>query len=144
MKTRLGREKDPAALKAKVKAISGLIREPTIRKQFLESKGMEMLLAIYLKKGEQWDTVREKVAQLAMDNFLDEGMGAQLGIWPEKAAAETNWKVCETRGTMLDDGCWEHHVEVFAKASPTATWAKEFLKMLKKQRPKSGAKHSEL
>ena len=142
LRNRLGREKDPAALKSKIKAISGLIKEPTIRKQFLESRGMEMLLAIWLKKGEQWDSVREKVAQLIIDNFLDEDLGAELGVWPKKPVAEN--KICETKGSMLDDGCWEHHVEVFSKGSPGTTWAGDFLKSLNEQRPKSSVKHTEL
>lgn len=136
-KSRLGREKEPSTLKIKVTAISNLLREPTIKKEFLQTGGMEMLLAIWLKKGEQWDPVRMKVAQLVMDNFLDESMGAYLGVWPRKPVAET--RVCETKGKMLNDGCWEHHIEAFTKASPSEVWAVEFLESVKEQRKKHGS-----
>ena len=134
--SKLGREKKPSTLKAKVIAISGLLKEPTIRKEFLNTGGMEMLLAIWLKKGVQWDTVRMKVAQLVMDNFLDESMGATLGVWPKRLVADT--KSCETKGKMLSDGCWEHHIEAFSKASPDESWAVEFLGSLKEQRKNGG------
>jgi nucleotide exchange factor SIL1 len=137
LRSRLGREKEPATLKSKVVAISGLIRDPSIRKEFLETGGMEMLLAIWLKQGEQWDTVRMKVAQLVMDNFLDESMGATLGIWPKQPVADN--KICETKGKMLADGCWEHHIEAFSTASPEKSWAVDFLKTLKEQREKRGS-----
>lgn len=136
LKGKLGREKEPSTLKAKVAAISGLLKDTSIRKEFLKQNGMEMLLAIWLKKGEQWDAVRIKVAQLVMDNFLDESMGAALGAWPKKPVAET--KVCETKGTMLNDGCWEHHIEAFSKGSPDESWATDFLQSLKEQRKKGG------
>jgi nucleotide exchange factor SIL1 len=136
LRSRLGHEKDPNALKAKVTAISGLLREPTIRDEFLEKGGMELLLAIFLKKGEDFDIVRRKVGQLVLDNFLDEGMGAVLDVWPRIPVSET--KVCEATETMLGDGCWEHHVKTFSKSSSKAGWAKDFLAALKEQRQKRG------
>lgn len=134
LKGRLGREKDPQTLKAKITAISGLLKEPAIRNDFLGTGGMELLLAIWLKKGEQWDVVRRKVAQLVMDNFLDESMGATLGIWPKKPIAEPT--LCETKGKMLQDGCWEHHVDGFLEREPDAEWATDFVKALGEQRKK--------
>lgn len=136
LRSRLGREKDHNTLKAKVTAISGLLREPVIRDEFLEKGGMELLLAVFLKKGEQFDVVRRKVSQLVMDNFLDEGMGAVLDIWPKRPASEA--KICEATETMLGDGCWEHHVQAFSKATSKASWAKDFLAALKEQRQKKG------
>ncbi|PSS25183.1 hypothetical protein M430DRAFT_96237 [Amorphotheca resinae ATCC 22711] len=132
LRNRLGREKEPSSLKAKVSLISGLIKEPRIRDEFLQTGGMELLLAIWLKKGEQWDPVRMKVAQLVMDNLLDENMGATLGIWPKKPVSEKS--ICETKGRMLEDGCWEYHVESFLEASPESSWADDFLKILREQR----------
>ncbi|TVY80429.1 Nucleotide exchange factor SIL1 [Lachnellula suecica] len=137
LRSRLGREKDPNALKAKVSAFSGLLREPTVRKQFLESHGMELLLAMFLKKGEQFDVVRRKVGELVMDNFLDEGMGAAVGEWPKLPASET--EVCEAKEKMLGDGCWEHHVEAFSKSLPKAAWTEDFLAILKEQRQNKGS-----
>lgn len=132
LRSRLGREKSPSALKSKVGALSGLLREPTIREEFLKKNGMEVLLAMFLKKGDDFNIVRKKVAALVMDNFLDEGMGAAVGEWPKKPLDDL--KTCQTKGTMLVDGCWEHHVEAFLKTSPSDAWAKDFLSALKKQR----------
>jgi nucleotide exchange factor SIL1 len=136
LRSRLGREKDAGALKAKITAISGLLKEPVIRGDFLDKGGMEMLLAIFLKKGEQFDSVRQKVAQLITDNFLDESMGATLGIWPKMPVNEG--KVCEGKERMLEDGCWESHVNAFSEKEPKEEWAKEFLAALKEQRTKWG------
>ncbi|TVY89994.1 Nucleotide exchange factor [Lachnellula willkommii] len=137
LRSRLDQEKTPSVLKAKVNAISGLLREPTIRDAFLEKGGMELLLEIFLKKEEGFDVVRRNVGQLVMDNFLDEGMGAVLDVWPRMPVSET--KVCEAEETMLGDGCWEHHVKSFSKSASKAGWAKEFLAALKEQRKRGNS-----
>ncbi|RDL38555.1 Uncharacterized protein BP5553_02895 [Venustampulla echinocandica] len=134
LRSRIGREKSPNALKAKLGAISGLLKEPGFRDEFLEKGGMELLLAIFLKNGEQFDPVRRKVGQLLMDNFLDEDLGAVVGIWPKGPVSGK--KTCETKGKMLDDGCWEHHIEAFSNASPDEAWAKEVLVALTGQTKK--------
>ena len=134
LRGRLGKEKEPQTLKAKIGTIGGLLREPSIRKSFLKNGGMELLLAIWLKKGEQWDGVRRKVAQTVMDNFLDEDLGAVLGLFPKRPVAEAT--LCETKGKMLDEGCWEHHVEAFLKKDADPEWAKDFIKALGERRRK--------
>jgi nucleotide exchange factor SIL1 len=136
LRKRLGREKEPQTLKSKVAAVSGLIKEPLIRDEFLEKGGMELLLAIFLKKGEQFDIVKKRVAQLVTDTFLDEGMGAQLGVWPKSPVSEA--KVCGSKERMLENGCWEHHVGEFLTKNPTQLWAEEFLTAIKEQRAKYG------
>jgi len=126
-------EASPATLKAKIAALSGFLREVTFKKHFLENKGMEYLLAAFLRKGEEWDLVRKRVAQLVMDNFLDEGMGAELGVWP-KGIVEKK-ENCQVKGDgVLTDGCWEWHVKDFAERAKEAEWSKELLESLKKQR----------
>jgi nucleotide exchange factor SIL1 len=131
LKGRLGREKEPATLKAKVGAISGFIKESLIRDDFLRNGGTHLMLAIWTKKGDQWNGVRRKVAELIMDNFLDEGMGAEIGVWPKGRAAGDRF--CETKGQMLGDECWEHHIREFLKGSPN-DWAVDLLTALEKQR----------
>lgn len=132
LRNNLGKEKDPATLKAKVGAISGLLREERFRTSFLEKKGMELLLAMYLKKGPTFDIVREKVAQTVTDNFLDEELGAAVGLWPKVKRQET--KTCEMKKKTLGDGCWEHHVESYLVREPETEWAKAFLGKLSEGR----------
>jgi len=131
LRSKLGSEKDPATLKAKISAISNLLKIPKFQAYFLQKQGMELLLAMFLKKGEKWDVVKKKVSQLVTDNFLDESLGAEVGVWPEGARSET--KTCQTRGKMLGDGCWEHHVQSYAKESGSS-WADEFYVALKQAR----------
>lgn len=144
LKNRLGREKDPATLKSKVAAISGLMKNPQIRDYLLESNVMEMLLAIFLKKGDQWDSTRARVAQAVMDNFLEEDAGATLGIWPNERSEHSAF--CEKKSQILSDACWEHHVLNFLNNAPDTAWAKDFLKSLNLQRNKldDTIKHGEL
>ncbi len=137
LRTRLGAQKDPAALKAKITTISRLLREPQIRENFLANGGMELLLAVFLKKGEEFDTVRMKVGELITDNFLDEHMGASLGVFPKRPVTEK--KICEgDKKRMLEDGCWEAHIEGFLEKKADAEWATEFLALLREQRRKWG------
>jgi nucleotide exchange factor SIL1 len=142
LRSRLGREKEPATLKAKVSLISNLLRDSSIRSEFLETGGMELLLAIWLKKGDQWDTVRQKVAQLVMDNFLDEGMGAAMGVWPKGLVADD--EVCKMKGSMLEDGCWEYHVRKFLDTSSNPDWGMEFMVALSKSEGRTKGRHKEL
>ncbi|KAE8444673.1 hypothetical protein EG329_014330 [Mollisiaceae sp. DMI_Dod_QoI] len=136
LRSRLGKERNAGALKAKISAISGLLRDDTWRNEFLENKGMELLLAIFLKKGEEFDPVRRKVAQLVTDNFLDESMGAKLGVWPKMPATEA--KVCKGEERMLEDGCWEFHVGAFGEERGVRGWVGEFESALREQRERFG------
>ncbi len=137
LRSRLGRERNPHTLKVKLAAISGLLKEPLMRDEFLEKGGMELLLAIFLKKGDEFDFVRKRVAELVTDTFLDEGMGAELGVWPKMPVSEA--KVCKSKERMLEGGCWEHHVQDFLAQDPEVTWAQTFLDTLRAQREKYGA-----
>ncbi|RDW84386.1 hypothetical protein BP6252_01976 [Coleophoma cylindrospora] len=125
-------DSSPATLKAQILALNGLIKESSIRNDFLANEGMPFLLQVFSLEGREWNPVRVKVAQLVMDNFLDESMGAELGIWPTQPLLEN--KVCEGHDRSLEDGCWEHRIQKFGGKQ---TWAKEFLKNLKEQRAKN-------
>ncbi|KAL3417569.1 nucleotide exchange factor sil1 [Phlyctema vagabunda] len=119
---------DAATMKAQTRALSGLLREPSIRNEFLSTKGMELLLRVFIEEGSQWNNVRVKIAQLIMDNFLDETMGAELGLWPTQPLLEN--KVCERSERTLEDGCWDYHVSKFEGGG----WSKDFSAALKEQR----------
>lgn len=138
----LGEETDAQALKSKVAAISGLLKEEHIRDEFLQQGVLELLLAIFLKEGSGFDVVRKRVVQLVTDTFLDEEMGAELGIWPKSAAFPIT--LCRREEVKLDGGCWEYHVEAFGKKDTAQTWSEEFLVMLKAQRAKIGDSTKEL
>ena len=138
----LGKERDPAVLRTKVTAISHLLKVQKFRSVFLEKKGMELLLAIFLKKGDKWDGVKKKVSQLVADNFLDETMGAELGTWPTGPIAGDT--VCQTKGKMLQDGCWEYHVQAYGKERGGSSWEEDFLSLLNERRGKVGARDREL
>ncbi|KAH8820335.1 putative nucleotide exchange factor SIL1 [Xylogone sp. PMI_703] len=136
--SQLSMEHNPAALRAKVSALSGFLRDPSIRNKFIADGGMELLLTIFLKEGDgKWSTVKEKVANLVMDNFLDEEMGAVLGIWP-KLPVSAN-EVCQNSDKETSDGCWEYHLEKFLASSNSDAdkdWGAELLRTLEKQRPR--------
>lgn len=141
-RNQLGKERDPATLKTKVTAISRLLKVPEFQSVFLDKRGMELLLAIFLKKGDKWDGVKKKVGQLVMDNFLDQSMGATIGTWPIGPVSED--AICQKKGKMLQDGCWEYHVEAFGKESGGRSWVEDFLALLREQRSKVGGRDREL
>lgn len=142
LKAKMENEEDPDVPKADITLMSGLMKEPAIRDQVLKTGGIGMLLQMWMKEGDPWDGVRKKIAQAITDNLLDESLGATTGIWPTQPFEEE----CETIDGRLDDGCWEHYIEVYLKKSPKAEWAVDFLKVLREQRAKLAEKisHGEL
>lgn len=98
-----------ARVKARVSAISGLIKSDTIRAEFLKSDGMRRLLEVLVPDGKEWASAQRKVGQLVVDTFLDEDMGAKLGQWPR--VARVGDLTCKEAAHETDDGCWDYHVE---------------------------------
>ncbi|RFU34317.1 hypothetical protein B7463_g1965, partial [Scytalidium lignicola] len=136
--SQLSSEHSPAALRAKVSALSGFLKDPSIRDNFITNEGMKLLLSMFLKGTDyKWSSVKERIANLVTDNFLDEEMGAVLGIWPKLPISSD--KVCEKSNTRTSDGCWEYHVKRFVasakKNEADEDWATEFLNALQRQRP---------
>ncbi|KAF4981403.1 hypothetical protein FZEAL_2785 [Fusarium zealandicum] len=97
-----------AKAKAKVAAITGLVKSDTIRGEFLNNDGMRMLLELLIPEGKEWATAQRKVGQLVLDTFLDEDMGAKLGEWPRTARASDT--ECRAPETQTGEGCWDYHV----------------------------------
>jgi len=125
-------EQEPSAMRAKIGTLSGLSKNQGIRDDFLAKNGMELLLSIFLKEGVRWDGTRVKIARFIMDTFLDENMGADLGVWPTQAAADSTF--CEQRADSVHDGCWEHHLEKMTVAIPSYhedNWRVDFLRLLR-------------
>lgn len=115
--------------------LDGLMKSPMIRDEFLEQGGMKSLLRILLTTGELWQPRRIKAARIVSDIFLDEDVGAALGVWPSQEVLEAV-KCAKGQPDSLDDGCWEYHMEVIGEEDPSdAEWSQSLLSMLRLRRP---------
>ncbi|KAK5987357.1 Nucleotide exchange factor SIL1 [Cladobotryum mycophilum] len=139
-------KQSPSKVKAKVSAINGLIKDKSIRKDFLENGGMKRLLEVLIPEGKEWTTAQRKVGQLVLDTFLDEDMGAKLGQWPKTAKSDN--KECKALESTRDEGCWDYHVERIMKANKGngGHWSKDLHDRLAKARKmgNKAPKHEEL
>lgn len=136
-----------SALKVKVSAVNSLIKDPAIRDEFLASGGMRQLQQILLPEGKEWAAAQRKVGQLALDNFLDEDMGAKLGLWPRQAKISD--KECASSPLGLEEGCWDYHVARIMKANKAdkGHWSRDLHSRLAKARkegPPASMRHDEL
>lgn len=77
--------------KAKTSAIRGLIKSPAIRDDFLASGGMEQILKVLVLEEPDLAPAQQKLANLVSDEFLDEDMGATLGVWPRAGEVDHDW-----------------------------------------------------
>lgn len=140
----------PASLtKARISAISGLLKSPSIRQSFLSANGMDLLLQVLLtdslsEGGEKWEKVRRQAGHLILDNFLDEDMGAVLGEWPDAVRdAQASDKECAGRDAKKEEGqgdCWDWHAKQLADwykkggKGGKGHWSWELWNKLKEQR----------
>ncbi|KAI0503059.1 hypothetical protein F5B22DRAFT_576268 [Xylaria bambusicola] len=128
--------------------VSGLLKSPEIRTEFLNDDGMRSLLQILLREGPVWESRRAKAAQIVSDTFLDEDFGATLGLWPRKQ--QTDAAKCTTKGPRsLDEECWAYHLDKISQAAGAPEWSKQLLSLLQQaQMPSSSSeaprKHTEL
>ncbi|KAI1760964.1 hypothetical protein GGR53DRAFT_507412 [Hypoxylon sp. FL1150] len=112
----------------------GLLKSPKIKAEFMENDGMRSFLRILLRGGDLWEGRRAKVARIVADTFLDEEVGAVLGVWPTESVA-SDASVCEKGGAdSLEEGCWEHHLEAISLDSRDADWSQPLLDMLRQRR----------
>ncbi|KAI1390186.1 uncharacterized protein F4822DRAFT_228136 [Hypoxylon trugodes] len=117
--------------------LDGLLKSEKIRTQFLEPEvdGMRSLLRILLRENEVWESRRVKVARIVSDAFLDEEVGATLGVWPTAARTEA----CaggNGEEANLAESCWEFHLETIGqKDARAAEWSQPLLDMMKLRRP---------
>ncbi|KUI67480.1 Nucleotide exchange factor SIL1 [Cytospora mali] len=87
-----GSEADRLSLtKAKAGALRGLIKSPTIRDDFLANGGMAQVLRILVLERPDMAPAQQKLANLVLDTFLDESMGAIPGVWPRAGDVDHNW-----------------------------------------------------
>ncbi|KAA8573769.1 hypothetical protein MFRU_001g03080 [Monilinia fructicola] len=119
----------PLSLKSQISALSGLLKSPQIQKSFLKQGGTSYLQSVFLKLGPQYDIVRKRVVQLLMDNFLDENMGARLGVWPKIDLVQKGGKECN--GDVINDECWAWYGKEFhGTKGGKGQWMEEFLERL--------------
>ncbi|KAK2610491.1 hypothetical protein N8I77_003917 [Diaporthe amygdali] len=77
--------------KAKTAALRGLIKSPIIRDDFLANGGMAQILEVLSIERPELVPAKQKLANLVLDNFLDESMGATLGVWPRPGEVDHDW-----------------------------------------------------
>ncbi|KAK3330429.1 hypothetical protein B0H66DRAFT_61915 [Apodospora peruviana] len=131
---------DPSLAKARVSAISGLLKNKAIRTHFLANGGMERLLDVLVmddgdEEESSWEPAQRKAGLLVLDNFLDEDMGAVLGEWPTTPQAED--EVCAARTTItteLTGECWDWHAKKLADRHDKGHWSVELWNKLREQR----------
>ncbi|CAH0059701.1 unnamed protein product [Clonostachys solani] len=102
-------------IRAKVGVINGLIKDDYIRAEFLKNGGMSKLLRVLIPEQAEWAGAQRKVGQLALDNFLDEDMGAILGQWPTSSKLDD--KECQSGKDSGSEGCWDYHVARIMKSN---------------------------
>ncbi|KAI1774069.1 hypothetical protein F4818DRAFT_420738 [Hypoxylon cercidicola] len=111
----------------------GLLKSPKIKAEFMANDGMRNFLRILLRRGEVWDGRKARVARIVSDVFLDEEVGAVLGVWPTESVVG-DASVCEKSG-VDEEGCWEYHLEVIGQDPRDAGWSRPLLDMLRQRRP---------
>ncbi|KAH8675761.1 hypothetical protein BX600DRAFT_507971 [Xylariales sp. PMI_506] len=122
--------------------VGKLLKSGMIRVQFMERDGMRNFLQILLAEGQEWEAARARVSRIVGDTFLDETVGASLGLWPLGAVSDK--AVCTSQTTSLSEGCWEFHLGEIIKQRPEAEWAQDLLSLLKQVRPVETARVREL
>lgn len=108
---------DPRTTRAKIAALNGLVKDETIKKEFLKSGGMSKLLGVITQDNgnRNWEGAKTKIGHFVLDNFLDEEMGATMGIWPPTTNLETRDSNCAQAEHRLEDGCWAFHLRPIAE-----------------------------
>lgn len=107
--------------KAKTAALRGLIKSPAIRDDFLANGGMAQILKVLTLERPELEAAQQKLANLVMDEFLDEDMGATLGVWPRPGEVDHDW---------------DYQLKTLAKLhkAQKGHWSAELWKKLQEQR----------
>ncbi|KAI1468878.1 uncharacterized protein F4812DRAFT_349521 [Daldinia caldariorum] len=117
--------------------LDGLLKSPRIARQFLAEDGMRHLLSMLLRADTDpaWAARKAKVARIVSDVFLDEDLGAELGVWPEPGSAAEDASVCAAAGPeALGDGCWEYHLERISRGPEAPDWSAPLLELVRRRR----------
>ncbi|KAK4170131.1 hypothetical protein QBC43DRAFT_305439 [Cladorrhinum sp. PSN259] len=143
------RSVDPSLTKARISAITGLLKSDTIRSQFLANGGMERLLEVLIESEDvEWEPAQRKVGLLALDNFLEADMGARLGEWPRGTQASD--KICAQKhsnpidkdeSSVVSAECWDWYAKKFAARhkKDKTHWSHDLVRKLGEQRKVNNA-----
>ncbi|KHN94461.1 Nucleotide exchange factor SIL1 [Metarhizium album ARSEF 1941] len=110
-----GAEQAAARVRSKVSAIKALLGDDFVRTNFLRGGGMASLLKVLVPEDEAWAGAQQRVGQLVLDTFFDEGMGAAPGDWPR--LSKLTDEQCQTEEDGTAEGCWDYHVARIMKLS---------------------------
>ncbi|KAG6008935.1 hypothetical protein E4U43_000080 [Claviceps pusilla] len=129
-----------ARVKSKVAVINGLIKDSSIRAEFLREGGMSLLLSILLPQDKEWTGAQRKVGQLVLDNFLDADMGAVLGQWPTTPRLPDAECEAEEEEAQRAEGCWDYHVTRIAETTRASQgdWSRDLVDRLAAVRGEHG------
>ncbi len=128
--------------------ISGLLKSPEIRTEFLDNDGMRSFLQILLRDGEVWESRRARIAQIISDTFLDEDFGATPGLWPREQQVDAS-KCAGDGPESLGDECWVYHLDKISQGAGAPEWGKHLLSLIQRAQTLGSSsetppKHNEL
>lgn len=104
---------DPAAIRAVINALHGFTKDTAIRDEFVLAEGMEHLAQIFIRPEDEYpnyDGVRLKIMNFITDTFLDEEMGAEVGLWPRSKRRHPSKCATPVGITTMWPGCWESYI----------------------------------
>ena len=121
--------------KARLSALNGLLKSDAIKMDFLSRDGMTRILELLLSKRPEHEAAQRKAANLVMDNFLDEEMGANTGLWP-RGDVRTRSDCLSSEQPAVTENCWDAHMETLAKQhrGDSAHWSIALWSLLKERR----------
>jgi nucleotide exchange factor SIL1 len=75
-----------------------------------------------------------------MDTFLDQNMGAKLGVWPTQKQDNADSTRCGEPEHAVKDACWQYHLEKMEADAGNEghEWLAEFLKLLRSSKGVAG------
>jgi len=121
--------KEVENMRFSLKVVGELLRSPKIKAEFLESNGMQSFLQTLLRDGDGWEAMKGTVARIVSDIFLDEDLGATVGLWPRTQQVDA--VQCTGSGSQsLGDECWEYHLRKITQSPDAPEWSRQLLALI--------------
>jgi len=129
----------PALAKARLSAINGLLKSNVVKKDFLSRDGMGHVLELLLSSQPEHEAAQRRAANLVMDNFLDEAMGATTSLWPHEKP-RTGSGCLVSKSPVVSEDCWDAHMERLAgeHEGDESHWSVVLWALLKERRVAEG------